>query len=120
MERPKNKYEYRKQLAQMFIDVLNEHGLEWKKEWYGIGTSRPMNGVTLAKYRGCNVFLLHLVSIARGYKDPRWVTMVQIMDQKNTFHPDQKWHLKKGTKAVYVEYWYMSVSYTHLTLPTKA
>lgn len=93
-------------LAQMFIDSLNEHGLKWKKQWHGVGVGSPYNGVTKARYRGCNQFFLHMVSMQRGYKDPRWVTMVQIMDQKNTYHPGEKWHLKKGTKAVYVEYWF--------------
>lgn len=106
MERPKNKQEYREQLAQMFINSLNENGLAWKKQWHGAGTESPFNGVTKGKYRGCNQLLLHLVSLKRGYRDPRWVTMVQIMDQKSVYHPNEKWHLKKGTKAVYVEYWY--------------
>lgn len=106
MERPKNKYEYREQLAQMFINALSEHGLDWKKQWHGVGPSAPFNGITKAKYRGCNMIFLHMASMARGYKDPRWVTMVQIMDKDNKYHPGEKWHLTKGTKAVYVEYWY--------------
>ena len=42
----------------------------------------------------------------KGYTDPRWVTMVQIMDSDAKYHPKQKWHLKAGSKATYVEYWY--------------
>ena len=42
----------------------------------------------------------------KGYSDPRWVTMVQIMDNGGKYHPKQKWHLKAGSKATYVEYWY--------------
>lgn len=37
MARPMNKDEYRAQLAEAFAHVLEEHGLEWKKEWNGRG-----------------------------------------------------------------------------------
>lgn len=75
------------------------------KEWAGIGRG-PHNGVTKACYRGCNAFYLSLVSMAKGYTDPRWVTMTQIMDKEKRYHPNEQWHLKKGSKASYVEYWY--------------
>ena len=32
--------------------------------------------------------------------------MHQIMDPDKKYHPNEKWHLKKGSKAIYVEYWY--------------
>ena len=32
--------------------------------------------------------------------------MIQIMDNDKKYHPNEKWHLKKGSKATYVEYWY--------------
>ena len=51
-------------------------------------------------------FWLSLIAMSKGYDDPRWVTMVQIMDKKGTYHPKSKWHLKAGSKATYVEYWY--------------
>jgi len=44
--------------------------------------------------------------MSKGYTDPRWVTMHQIMDPDKKYHPNEKWHLKKGSKATYVEYWY--------------
>jgi len=44
--------------------------------------------------------------MVKGYSDPRWVTMVQIMDKDGKYHPKEKWHLKAGSKATYVEYWY--------------
>lgn len=106
MSRPKNKDEYRKELAEAFAGVLEEKGLEWKKEWQGTGGSAPQNGITKACYRGCNAFSLSLTSMLRGYNDPRWVTMVQIMDREGKYHPGEHWHLKKGSKATYVEYWF--------------
>jgi antirestriction protein ArdC len=90
----------------MFAHVLEEHGLEWRKEWHGSGGSAPHNGITKACYRGSNAFLLSLIAMSKGYDDPRWVTMVQIMDKDGKYHPKEKWHLKAGSKAAYVEYWY--------------
>ena len=106
MSRPMNKEEYRAELANAFANVLEEKGLEWRKEWQGVGGSAPHNGITKANYRGCNAFWLSLVSMMKGYDDPRWVTMIQIMDNDGKYHPNEKWHLKKGSKATYVEYWY--------------
>ena len=106
MGRPKNRDEYRKELAEGFVKALEEKGLSWKKEWKGHGGLAPHNGVTKANYRGCNAFWLSVVSAMKGYDDPRWVTMVQIMDKKGIYHPKEKWHLKAGSKATYVEYFY--------------
>lgn len=106
MSRPKNKEEYRAELAEAFAHILEEKGLEWRKEWHGVGDFAPYNGITKANYRGINAFYLSLVSMSRGYDDPRWVTMVQIMDRDGKYHPKEKWHLQAGSKAVYVEYWY--------------
>ena len=83
MSKPKNKEEYRQQLADMFAHVLEEKGLEWHQEWTQSGRNgAPYNIVTGAKYRGSNSFYLSLVALVNGYQDPRWVTMVQIMDKK--------------------------------------
>ena len=106
MSRPKNKEEYRAELADAFAHVLEEKGLEWKKEWTGQGGGAPYNGITKACYRGSNAFWLSFVSMMKGYEDPRWVTMIQIMDNDKKYHPNEQWHLKKGSKATYVEYWY--------------
>ena len=106
MARPKNKDEYRAEMADAFAHVLEERGLEWRKEWTGSGGGAPHNGITKACYRGTNAFWLSLVSMLKGYSDPRWVTMVQIMDNGGKYHPKQEWHLKAGSKATYVEYWY--------------
>ena len=105
MERPKNKEEYRRQLSEMFAGILEEKGLEWKKEWRDLGGFAQQNGITRAHYRGCNALMLSLISMTKGYNDPRWLTMRQIADHDGKYHPKQKWHLKAGSKATYVEYW---------------
>ena len=75
MPRPKNKDEYRAERAETFAHILEEQGLNWKKEWHGQGINAPYNAVPNAHYRGINAFWLSLVSMAQGYTDPRWVTM---------------------------------------------
>ena len=105
MTKPKNKTEFRALMAEEFAHVLEEKGLEWRKEWGGTAFQNR-NGVTNAPYHGVNAFWLSLVSIAENYKDPRWVTMLQIRDEKGKYHPGEHWHLKAGSKATYVEYWY--------------
>ena len=106
MSRPKNKEEFRAEMAEAFVHLLEEKGLEWKKDWQGQGGYAPHNGITKSYYRGTNAFWLSLVSMMKGYSDPRWVTMIQIMDNGGKYHPKEKWHLKAGSKATYVEYWY--------------
>ena len=105
MTRPKDRDEFRRRMAEAFAGVLEEKGLEWKKGWNGAAAA-PKNGVTKACYRGSNAFWLSLTAMSRGYRDPRWVTMVQIRDAAGKYHPGEKWSLKPGTEASWVEYWY--------------
>lgn len=104
MARPKNKEEYRAKLASSFANLLEEKGLEWRREWHS--HTLPQNGITKSHYRGVNAFSLALIAMQKGYSDPRWVTMRQIMDNNQAYHPGQHWHLQKGSTASYVEYWY--------------
>ena len=103
MSKPKNSKEFRETLALQFIHLLSEKELHWKQGWL---SDAPMNAVTKKNYNGVNVFRLNMECINNGYTDPRWATMVQIMDKEKKYHPNETWHLKKGSKASYVEYWY--------------
>ena len=103
MSRPKNSKEFRERLALKFIRLLSEKELHWKQGWL---SDTPLNAVTQKNYRGINVLRLGLTAMEMRYDDPRWATMVQIMDKEKKYHPNESWHLKKGSKAAYVEYWY--------------
>jgi len=103
MSRPKNSKEFRESLALQFIRLLSEKELHWKQGWL---SDTPLNAVTQKNYRGINVLRLGLTAMEMRYDDPRWATMVQIMDKEKKYHPNEAWHLKKGSKAAYVEYWY--------------
>lgn len=105
MARPENREQYRQTVTEAFLRALEEDGLGWKKMWEN-GAEAPLNGVTGRAYSGINRFWLSLTAAENGWKDPRWVTMTQIMDRQNRYHKGSTWHLQKGSKATYVEYWY--------------
>lgn len=51
--------EYRKELAELFLRVLEEKNLDWKKEWRGKGV--PVNAKRNVSYKGINRFRLMIV-----------------------------------------------------------
>lgn len=93
--------EYRENLANAFLSVLEEKELDWKKEWQGKanGFGRQENAKSGHRYRGLNSFYLTMVAADRGYEDPRWATFKQVQEKG--------WRLKdaKG-QGVKVEYWF--------------
>ena len=90
--------EYRKNLAEMFANILEEKELDWKKEWQGL-TNMPVNAKRDYRYKGINSFHLMLVMMERGYDDPRWATFNQIKEM------GCKLNNAKGM-GVQVEYWF--------------
>ena len=93
---------FEKQIAKRFLSVLT---LKGAKEWKGPSMA-PFNGVTKKKYRGLNHFMLALVTMTYGYDDPRWYTFNQIADYKEIYHKGSKWHLKKGSEGILVEFYF--------------
>lgn len=89
MSRPKNSKEFRESLALQFIRLLSEKELHWKQGWL---SDTPLNAVTQKNYRGINVLRLGLTAMEMRYDDPRWATMVQIMDKEKKYHPNEAWH----------------------------
>lgn len=104
MPRPSGRDEYRNAVTQAFLQALRQDGLEWKRMWSS--PAAPFNGVSGRQYSGINRLMLQLSAASAGVTDPRWLTMTQIMDRDGRYHPGQKWHLQKGSKAVYVEFWF--------------
>lgn len=91
-----NQKEYRKQLAETFVHVLEEKALDWKKEWRGLA---PVNGQSGRRYRGINRLYLSLISRERDYDDSRWYTFKQITEHG--------WKLENAKgQGVKVEYWF--------------
>lgn len=84
----------RTDMAQRFLDALNQGQIPWKACWQG---ALPCNAATGKRYRGVNAMYLSFVADARGFTDPRWCTYVQA--EKNG------WQVKKGAVSAKVEYW---------------
>ncbi|MBR1482470.1 MAG: DUF1738 domain-containing protein [Ruminococcus sp.] len=87
----------REQIANQFIAALQQERIPWHQDWQD--TSMPRNAVTGRSYRGLNYFWLAIISLDRGYHDPRWCTFNQAKDKG--------WHIRKGEKGTRVEFWSM-------------
>lgn len=95
--------EYRKLVADKFLKLLDAdnpvHSMDWMKEWISI--DEPVSMITGKGYRGINAFMLSLIAMDKGYKDPRWIT----------FHGLSKFdgaRVKKGEKSSQIQYWMLS------------
>lgn len=96
--------EFRRQIAEKFIDSLKENPEHWQRQW-SVSGGRPENCVSHTVYSGINRFNLTFAAIQKGSDDMRWATFKQIQQQG--------WHLKKGARAVPVEFWQPYDKYTH-------
>lgn len=98
--------EYQNNVANMFIEMLEKDGLEWKNAWKNI-IHTPANASTGNDYSSINRFVLMMAMIKRNTKGHRFATFNQIRDEK--YHKGQKWHLKKGSKAYVIQHthWYV-------------
>ena len=84
----------RSDMAQRFLDALNQGKIPWKACWQG---ALPCNAATGKLYRGVNALYLSIVADDRGFTDPRWCTYLQA--EKNG------WQVQKGAVSAKVEYW---------------
>lgn len=94
----------RELLIQKYINALEQEQLPWE---LGLRVGLPRNAISGQKYKGVNSLLLSFIASERGYTGNRWCTFNQIADIDNKYHPNQKWHLTKGSKSVPIEYWYV-------------
>ena len=88
--------EYRQQMIDEIIDCLERDVIPWEKCW-NEKRYRPYNAATNIAYRGLNNANLSIVSMARGYKDPRFMTFQQAK-QKG-------YRIKQGSKCINIAYW---------------
>ncbi len=87
--------EFREELAKEFIRSLQEDDIPWLRGWR---VKESYNMASNRKYHGINRFMLALSANMNGWTDPRWLTFNQAREKGL--------HLKKGSKATKVEYWY--------------
>ena len=100
--------EFRRQIAEKFIDSLKENPEHWQRQW-SVSGGRPENCVSHTVYSGINRFNLTFAAIQKSSDDMRWATFKQIQQQG--------WHLKKGARAEMVEFWQPYDKYTHKVVP---
>ena len=72
-----NYYKAKDKLIKMYIKSLEEGNIPWEKMWT---TSTPYNPVKKTTYRGTNNLLLSYIALERGYKDNRWCTYKNVLD----------------------------------------
>lgn len=92
----------RQQLIEMYLQSLEEEKIPWH---YGWDRQRNYNPITKTVYRGINQLMLEAVAMMKEYDDPRWCSFTVIADKDGKYHPNEQWHLKKGSKAALVELW---------------
>lgn len=90
----------REELTQMFLSSLEQEKIPWQKPWKTTNVAdygTQENPVTGSRYRGVNALMLWVVSLNKGYSDPRWCTFKQAQKKG--------WNVKKGEKGTPVEFW---------------
>jgi len=90
--------DFRREVTDDIIRMLEQGTAPWQQPWGAgeLGRS-PFNPTTNKPYRGGNVLGLMISGMRKGYTDPRWLTFKQAQEQG--------WHVKKGEKASYIEFW---------------
>ena len=75
------------QVAEKFIQQLEEGTAPWQRPWQPGTMQLPHNPTTGKRYNGVN--LLHLAT--QGFSDPRWLTYKQASAQG--------WQVQRGEKG---------------------
>ncbi len=66
------------EVAQSFIQALQENTAPWTQGWEaGEAPNLPKNAKTNVAYNGMNSLKLSMKALRAGYKDPRWLTFNQ-------------------------------------------
>lgn len=108
MEKKFTKIDFRKQLVDEFLELLEKDGLNYRKGWKPI---KHYNGYNNKEYKGINAFALILASKKFKYDDPRWYTYNQLMELNENLSDDKKLNVK-GQKGHKIEYWFAYLTKT--------
>lgn len=93
------KRDFRKELTDKIIDLMEHGNALWQKPWNTEGgdINVPHNPVSGTRYRGSNAIMLMMLGFEAGYRDPRWMTYKQAASLDA--------QVRKGEKSFTVEYW---------------
>lgn len=73
-----NQAEIQKQITDRILEGLKSGVVPWRKTWRPDKNSgAPANGISGRNYSGCNVLLLDLTAMSRGYSSRYWATYDQ-------------------------------------------
>lgn len=86
----------RQKMVDTLITYIENNPTEWIAGWYGKSKS-PINAKTEKAYKGLNAFYLMVLSVMRGYSDPRWLTFNQAKELGA--------NVKLGEKSSEIFYW---------------
>lgn len=85
-------------VAETLLNIMRETGnVPWAKPWASTGASAPVSFNGARRYRGINRLVLGSVAMARGYRDPRWITYKGAKTAGGS--------VRKGEKATAVILW---------------
>ena len=101
-----NKDDFRREVAENFIKLLETDGLSWAKGWSS-STESPMNGASSKFYRGMNAFNLFMTMKMNNWEDPRFFTVKQANSLDREDGQDGSPRIIKGERACHVEYWFV-------------
>lgn len=93
--RPRRQAQFRKEVADNIIKMIEDGTLPWTKPWISGGLA--VNGETGRRYKGINCVHLGCLALMKGYTDPRWGTFKQIQEAGG--------RIRKGEHGARVEYW---------------
>jgi antirestriction protein ArdC len=94
------KRDFRKEVTDSIIRMLEEGVAPWQKPWDPAGMRTPFNPKSGKPYRGGNALHLLAVGMKNGYSDPRWLTYKQAAENG--------WQVRKGEKGTQIEFWEFS------------
>lgn len=91
----------RKLIVQSLLEMISEGKTFASPQWRSAAMA-PRNPLSGYSYHGGNRMILMIQSMAKGYKDPRWMTFRQLSEKG--------YRVKKGSHATRLEKW----TYTRL------
>lgn len=102
----RNKKEFREELTEQFLSLLEKEKLGWVKEWSSMA-EQPVNGFSGKTYTGINSFKLLLAMIQNGWSDPRFMTFSQAGKTQKA-GGGEPCSVIRGSKGLQVEYWFLN------------
>lgn len=91
------KRDFRKEVTDQIVEMLEKGAAPWQKPWQPGALRLPFNPTTDLNYRGGNALHLMAAAVRKNYEDPRWLTYRQAQERG--------WQVRMGEKGTHIEYW---------------